>query len=585
MLQNLSIRDFIIVESLDLEFHDGFTTLTGETGAGKSILIDALSLALGARNDGIVTRKGSDKADISVSFAMNDNAKNWLVEHELLANLVTDESTEEDGELTLRRVIYADGRSRGFINGTSVTIGQLKELGESLVDIYSQNAHHSLLKAATQRQILDEFGRATDLANTVSHQYKNWHVLHLKRLDLEKNSAAFADELAELLDKTRELQQLGYTVEDWQDSLSEHNRLSNGASLLSGLEACIALIDEAEPAAISLLTQAQQKLTTLVEFDPQLKNAADVVDSAVISLEEASRELNRYLQKAELDPARLSTLENRIQAVHNTARKYRVRPEELVDLFNSSQLRMNELESFASDGALAKQEQQALNEYQVNAKKLSDVRALVASDLSKKISQQMQRLSLTGGQFKVALQASEKNANGLETVEFLVAGHAGVEPRPLSKVASGGELSRISLALHVTLALNSVNENQNVSKKQNASQKQNAPQNEQLVKNAVPCMIFDEVDVGIGGSVAEVVGQLLKQLGQERQVLVITHLPQVASLAKQHLQVSKSQANGATLSHIQMLDSQNRIEEIARMLGGINITDTTRNHAKEMLKL
>ena len=580
MLQALSIRDFIIVEKLDLEFHSGFTTLTGETGAGKSILIDALSLALGARNDGNVTRKGADKADISVSFAMNNEAKAWLNEHELNSSSIdnreyqntTDQDTSDQAwadqdstELVLRRVIYADGRSRGFINGTAVTIGQLKELGESLVDIYSQNAHHSLLKVATQRQILDEFGQSSALANIVASQYKTWHALHIKRLTLEKNSAAFADELAELRDKTRELQALDFTIDDWQDSQAEHNRLSNIASLLSGLEACIALIDEAEPAAVGLLTQAKQKLITLVEFDAQLKTAADEVDSAIISLEEASRELNRYLQKAELDPARLITLENRIQAVHNTARKYRVRPEDLIDLINNSQLRMDELESFANDGALAKQEQQALNDYQISAKKLSKNRQLAAKDLSVKISKQMQRLSLAGGQFNVNLQASEPNANGLETVEFLVAGHAGVDPRPLNKVASGGELSRISLALHVTLAMGSLNNNQGA------------------LQSSAPCMIFDEVDVGIGGGVAEVVGQLLKQLGIDRQVLVITHLPQVASQAKQHLQVSKSQTNGATLSHIHTLDSQSRIEEIARMLGGIKITETTRSHAKEML--
>ena len=228
MLQALSIRDFIIVEALDLEFSKGFTTLTGETGAGKSILIDALSLAIGARNEGEVTRKGADKADISVTFSINNQAKAWLEENELHSDAL-----EAASELVLRRVIYADGRSRGFINGTAVTISQLKDLGENLVDIYSQNAHHSLLKAATQRQILDEFGHATELASQVSKQYKAWHMLHTKRLEVEKNSAAFADELAELRDKTRELQQLNFALDDWQDLQLEHNRLANGASLLS----------------------------------------------------------------------------------------------------------------------------------------------------------------------------------------------------------------------------------------------------------------------------------------------------------------------------------------------------------------
>lgn len=551
MLQALSIRDFIIVESLDLEFSQGFTTLTGETGAGKSILIDALSLALGARNEGEVTRKGSDKADISASFFIKNNslAKSWLLDNEL-------EVPEENQDaLILRRVIYADGRSRGFINGTTATIAQLKELGECLIDIYSQNAHHSLLKPATQRDILDEFALATDLANQVANQYKTWHKLHIQRVEVEKNSAAYADELAELRDKTRELKQLNFSADEWAELQAEHHRLANGASLLAGLESCIALLDDSEPNVNAMLAQVQNKLIGLVEFDAQLKESADGVDSALIQLEEAARGLNRYLQRAELDPTRLAEVDGRIQAVHNTARKYRIKPEDLPDLLSADLARMTELEGFANDGALAKQEAEALSVYQTFAKQLSAKRQASAKILSLKISTEMQRLSLSGGQFSVALQACESSANGLETVEFLVAGHAGVEPRPLNKVASGGELSRISLALHVTTAS----------------------------QGSVPCMIFDEVDVGIGGGVAEVVGQLLKQLGNDRQVLVITHLPQVAAQAAQHLQVSKTQANGATLSHIQTLSKTERVEEIARMLGGIQITETTRSHAKEML--
>ena len=548
MLQALSIRDFIIVESLDLEFARGFTTLTGETGAGKSILIDALSLALGARNEGEVTRQGADKADISASFLIKNNvlAKNWLAENEL----------EADGELILRRVIYADGRSRGFINGTAVSLAQLKDLGEYLVDIYSQNAHHSLLKANTQRQILDEFAGSAELANQVSSQFKTWHKLLVKRLEIEKNSAAHADELAELRDSTRELAQLGFSADEWAELQAEHNRLSNGAGLLNGLQACITLLDDNETAVNAQLSKVQQKLAGLVEFDALLIEAADNVDSALITLEETSRSLNRYLQNAELDPARLADVENRLQSIHNISRKYRVKPEELPDLLATDLARMADLESFANDGALAKQEAEALGLYQASAKQLSTNREKFANTLSQKISAEMQRLALSGGKFDVALQVCEASSNGLETIEFLVAGHAGIEPRALNKVASGGELSRISLALHVTTA----------------------------AQNTVPCMIFDEVDVGIGGGVAEVIGQLLKQLGSERQVLVITHLPQVAAQAAQHLQVSKTQQNGATLSHIQALNKLERVEEIARMLGGIQITETTRSHAKEMLK-
>lgn len=547
MLQSLSIRDFIIVEALDLEFSSGFTTLTGETGAGKSILIDALSLALGARNEGEVVRKGTEKADISVTFSANSQAQQWLAENEL----------EADDTLILRRVIYADGRSRGFINGTAASIGQLKDLGEYLIDIYSQNAHHSLLKPATQRKILDEFAINIELSQQVAAHYKTWHALHVKRIEVEKNAAAFADELAELRDKTRELKQLGFAIEEWAELQAEHHRLANGASLLAGLEVCIGLLDDNEPNANAMLAQVQHKLIGLVEFDPQLKEAADGVDSALIQIEEAIRSLNRYLQRAELDPARLAEVENLIQATHNTARKFRVKPEELPELLANDLARMAELESFANDGALTKLETEALTAYQASAKQLSSKRHVAAETLSQKISAEMQRLSLSGGKFEVALKACDATSNGLEAVEFLVAGHTGVEPRTLNKVASGGELSRISLALHVTTA----------------------------AQNTVPCMIFDEVDVGIGGGAAEVVGQLLKQLGDERQVLVITHLPQVASQAAQHLQVSKTQANGATLSQIQVLSKQQRVEEIARMLGGIQITETTRNHAKEMLKL
>lgn len=557
MLQALSIRDFIIVEALDLEFSQGFTTLTGETGAGKSILIDALSLALGARNEGEVVRKGCEKADISVTFSLNPFANAWLLENELTP----------DESLVLRRVIYTDGRSRGFINGTAASIGQLKDLGEYLIDIYSQNAHHSLLKSTTQRQILDEFSASVDLAKQVASQYKAWHALHIKRLEVEKNAATFAEELAELRDKTRELKQLDFSAEEWAELQQEHHRLANGASLLAGVEACIGLLDDNEPNTNAMLSQVQSKLSQLLTFDDQLKEAADGVDSALIQIEEAARALNRYLQRTELDSARLNEVENRIQAVHQTARKYRIKPEELPDLLTTDLARMVELESFANDGALAKLEAEALNAYQTTAKQLSAKRQAAAKTLGQKISQEMQRLSLSGGKFDVALNACEASSNGLETVEFLVAGHAGVEPRPLSKVASGGELSRISLALHVTLAMNSLGAGQGTS------------------PGSVPCMIFDEVDVGIGGGVAEVVGQLLQQLGRERQVLVITHLPQVAALAAQHLQVSKTQADGVTLSHIQVLDSKERIEEISRMLGGLNITEITRQHAKEMLRV
>ncbi len=549
MLQALSIRDFVIVDALDLEFAAGYTALTGETGAGKSILIDALSLSLGARNEGDVTRKGCDKAEIATSFDIRHNpvARDWLQAQAL----------EVEETLVLRRVIYADGRSRAFINGVAATVAQLRELGECLIDIYSQNAHHSLLKLASQRAILDAYAQATPLAKAVAGHYKQWAHLHHQWQEYEKNASQFADELAELRDKTRELQQLGFQAEEWQSLQQEHARLSNGASLLSGMEQCLHAMSEGEVNALELLAQTQLKLAELIGMDAQLQPMADALDSAVIQLEEASRQLNRYLQKTDLDPERLAEVEARIQAIHSTARKYRIKPEALPEMLASDVQRMQTLASMGDDGALAKQLNSAWQTYETAAKQLSDSRQQAALRLSAVITQQMQALSLKGGQFAVLLTPAEAAAAGLEQVEFLVAGHAGAEPRPLNKVASGGELSRISLALQVSVA----------------------------ALGSVPCMIFDEVDVGIGGAVAEVVGQLLAELGQQRQVLVITHLPQVAAQAAQHLQISKAEQQGMTLSRIRSLTDEQRVEEIARMLGGLHITETTRNHAREMLGL
>lgn len=550
MLQALSIRDFVIVDTLELEFSAGYTALTGETGAGKSILIDALSLSLGARNEGDVTRKGCEKAEISTTFDIVENqaARDWLLAQEM----------DVDDALVLRRVIYADGRTRAFINGASATVGQLREIGETLIDIYSQNAHHSLLKLATQREILDAYAQVSPLAKQVAKLYRDWSQLQQQQLTYEENASHFADELAELRDSTRELKQLGFSSDEWLALQQEHVRLSNGASLLSGMEASLHMMSEGDEVnALDLLSQAQTKLAELQAIDAGLLPIAETLDSAVVQLEEASRALNRYLQKSELDPERLAEVEARIQAIHGAARKFRIKPDELPELLAQQLQRVTELEGFADDGALAKQVQLAWQAYHDQAGQLSQSRQQAAHKLAKTITEQMQALSLKGGQFAVALTPGEPAAHGLEQVEFLVAGHAGVEPRPLNKVASGGELSRISLALQVTTAS----------------------------LGTVPCMIFDEVDVGIGGGVAEVVGRLLSELGQHRQVLVITHLAQVASQAQQHLQVSKSEQQGATLSRIRPLGADERVEEIARMLGGLQITETTRNHAREMLGL
>lgn len=550
MLQTLSIRDFVIVDKLDLEFERGFTVLTGETGAGKSILIDALSLALGARGEGGITRAGCDKAEIIASFdiAALTSLQAWLADNEI---------PNDEDQLILRRVIHADGRSRAFINGLPAAIQKLRDAGEFLVDIYSQHAHHSLLKASYQRHVLDNYAGLGALSLQVAEHYRSWYALYVRRQEVERNASAYADELAELRDQQRELAAVVINEEEWEQLQQEHVRLAHGASLLSGSEECRDLLGESEFAALRQLSGVQHKLQALCEYDASLQEALDSVDSAIIQLDEADRFLNRYVQRTELDPARLAEVESRIQSLHAIARKHRVRPEELSALLATWQARIVQLEGYAGDGQLALQEAEAKTAYDTLAQQLSAGRQQAAVRLAGNITTEMQRLALAGGAFSVSLQTQEATANGLEAVEFLVAGHAGVTPRPLSKVASGGELSRISLAIRVTTAQ----------------------------QGDIPTMIFDEVDVGIGGGVAEIVGQLLQQLGSQRQALVITHLPQVAAQGAQHLKVSKTQQDGNTLSHIHVLDENARVEEVSRMLGGLEITDTTRRHAREMLGL
>lgn len=549
MLRSLSLKDFVIVDRLDLEFSRGFSVLTGETGAGKSILIDALSLALGERGESGLVRQGCDKAEISAEFSAAElpALKAWLDENEL---------ADEDDTCLMRRIVYADGRSRAFINGMTATMQQLREAGDFLVDIYSQHAHHSLLKTATQRALLDDFGGTSQLASEVAGAFRHWRELHDRRSEMERNAAAYAEELAELRDHVRELVQLNPSLEEWESLQQEHSRLAHSASLLSGGEECRDVLAENEVSVLRQIHAAQHRLQELSEYDPAMQEALESLDAAAIQIEEADRFLKKYLSRAELDPERLNEVESRIQAIHSVARKYRVRPEELPELLEKWQGRMAELDGLGDDGALEREESAAQAHYLKLAKALSQGRQQAAELLSTQVSAEMQRLALSGGRFSVALEAvAEGAAYGLENVEFQVAGHAGVAPRALTKVASGGELSRISLAIRVITAQ----------------------------QGATPTMIFDEVDVGIGGGVAEVVGQLLKSLGATRQVLVITHLPQVAAQGQQHLRVSKSSVHGHTLSRIEALDPVERIEEIARMLGGMEITETTRRHAAEML--
>ncbi len=551
MLLNLSILDFVIVDKMSLDFKPGFSALTGETGAGKSILIDALSLALGQRNEGGVVRLHQDKADISAIFDIQNNNEviEWLKENEL---------ESDNAELILRRVIHADGKSRAFINGKVSTLQQLKELGESLVDIYSQNSHHSLLKLSSQRQILDNFGGHSDLAAEVYHLYQSWHKLHIQKIEYEKNAQIYSDELAELRDKLRELKQFAFTLADWETLQQDHSMMSHGSELIENINFCIEVLEKDDTAISNRLHLVQQKISHSVAIDEKLKESSDLMDSICIQTEELIRSLNRYLQKVDLDPERLKDIEARIQAIHNFGRKHRIKPEEFEATLISWQARMDELESFQSDEGIDAKEKAALEAFNQKADLLTQARKKAAETLGQNITDAMQKLSFSHGRFEVKLTPQEPSLHGLEQIEFLAAPHLGAEARPIHKAASGGELSRLSLAIRVA----------------------------SISKANVPCMIFDEVDVGIGGSVAEIVGKLLKELGShdQRQVLVITHLPQVASLAVHHYKVSKTQENNQTLSHIHLMDEKMRVDEIARMLGGISITDTTREHAKEMLQ-
>jgi DNA repair protein RecN (Recombination protein N) len=547
MLLGLRIRDFIIVDRLELLFQHGFTVLTGETGAGKSILIDALSLVLGEKAEPGMVRSGAEKAEIEAEFdllnlpAVND----WLQQQEL------------DGEevLLLRRTVDVNGRTRAFINGRSATAQQLKEVGEFLIDIHGQHAHQSLLRLDAQRQLLDAYAGQSEVARQVRQAYSAWMALLKARRDYEANAAAYAAEREQLQWQINELQALECTPDSWSEWQAEHARLSHAASLIEGSQQLLALLAEDDSNCLSMLGAAQHKLAELAGYDGALREYVDMLASADILLREAAQGLRRYGQRVDLDPSRLQEIDHKLQAAYSAARKYRVMPESLAELLQQKQQRLLQLGAGGNSGDLLAQEQSAENHYLLLARQLSAARQRAAQELSQKISQEMHALAMSSGRFVVQLNTADPSHNGLEQVEFLVSANQGMEPRPLHKVASGGELSRISLALQVTVS-------------QVAS---------------VPVLVFDEVDVGIGGGVAEVVGKMLRRLGEYYQVLCVTHLPQVASRGNQHWRVSKQAQDGQTRSRIEQLDMPQRVEEIARMLGGLDITETTRKHAAEML--
>ena len=553
MLQTISLRDFVIVDQLELDFTSGFTVLTGETGAGKSILLDALSLVLGERADSSQIREGASRAEISALFRIDPEQikhfNQWLDEQGF--------PLDDGGQsLLLKRIIDSNGRSRAFINGSVATVTQLREAGDQLVDIHGQHAHQLLLKGGAQRELLDRHAGLLPLASEVAQIFKTLSDSR-RRLEQAENAGQDIERERERLEwQLEELSELSPVEGEWSSIQSEHARLANGAKLIGGCQEVIETLSETDNSVESILSKACGNISALAEHDPALQNISEALDSAQIQLDEAIHGLNRYLQKIDLDPARLEVIEERMQALHGAARKYRTEVDELPKLLIDTQERLDALTASQNMEALREKVKAEEAAYQKIAKQLSQKRSKAATELGKLVTEAMQDLSMAGGQLEIALSPlNEGGSNGLEQIEFLVAGHAGSTPRSLAKVASGGELARISLAISVITSKASF----------------------------TPTLIFDEVDAGIGGAVAETVGKLLHQLGQSHQILCVTHLPQVAAQGNHHLKVSKSQSADKTVSQVQALGRSERVEEVARMLGGATITDTTRRHARELL--
>ena len=553
MLHMLSIHDFVIVDALELEFESGFTVFSGETGAGKSILIDALALVLGERGDAGMVREGRPRADISAEFttdqgddsAAESAAETWLKENELA----------DDGRALLRRVIDASGRSKAWINGSPATLAQLRELGDHLVDIHGQHAHQLLLRSGAQRAMLDSHAHLTTRAAEVADTYAEWRSLSAQVMRFETDTRAVELEREQLAWQVEELERLAIKPGEWEAIGDEHRRLAHAASLIEGAQMSVDALSEADGAIAGRLSTIIHKLDPLAAIDPLLRPVLDALEPARIEISEAARMLNDYLARVELDPTRLTEVEARIDAIHSTSRKFRIAPEDMQNELDAKKARLATLEGASDIDAMRAREATASNSFRSAAETLSSCRASAAPQLADAITEAMQSLNMTGGRFEIALLPIEPTAHGLEDIEFRVAAHPGSTPRALAKVASGGELARISLAISVIAS----------------------------VATTVPTLIFDEVDSGIGGAVAEVVGRLLRRLGESRQVLCVTHLPQVAALGNDHFAVRKETEDEFALTRIEKLEGATRVDEVARMLGGLAITTTTRKHARELL--
>ncbi|WP_119152920.1 DNA repair protein RecN [Caldimonas tepidiphila] len=544
MLRRMALRDFVIVRELDVELAGGFSVLTGETGAGKSILIDALQLALGSRGDAGVVREGAPRCDISAVFDAPAALGPWL-----------DEAGFDAGdELLLRRVIDAQGKSRAWINGSPATVAQLRVAAEHLVDIHGQHAWQSLTRADSVRGLLDAYA-GVDM-RPLAQAYAKWREAQQRLDDARSRQSELERERERLQWQIGELDKLAPGADEWPELDAEHRRLSHAQALLEAARDALDGISEADVSADTLTTRAIERLQSVSGFDTSLAGVIEVLLGAQAQLQDAAHTLNAYLGKDDLEPERLQELDDRMSAWMGLARRYRRTPAELPALLQGWKDELRQLDAATDLDALEREAAAARQAFDEAAKRVSRQRAEAAPRLAAAVTQAMQQLGMAGGRFDVALLPLDAPQSfGAEGVEFRVAGHEGSTPRPLAKVASGGELSRISLAIAVTTSR----------------------------LGEAGTLIFDEIDAGVGGAVADTVGRLMKQLGRDRQVMAVTHLPQVAACADQHYVVSKASRDGVTASSLAAVGGEQRVAEVARMLGGERLSGTSFAHAQEML--
>jgi DNA repair protein RecN (Recombination protein N) len=544
-LKRIVLRDFVIINELELDLARGFTVLTGETGAGKSILIDALQLVTGGRADVGAIREGAQRTEVGAEFDVTAAVTAWL----------ESAGFEAGDSLLLRRTVDAQGKSRAWINGSPATATQLRELGEQLLDIHGQHAWQSLTRPEAVRGLLDAYARISPTALTALWQ--RWRQAQSELTQAHDAQESLHRERERLAWQIAEVEKLAPRPDEWDALNTEHGRLSNAQALLDAAQGAMQSLDNDAGGALGALHQACQTLQQQEHLEPSFKALTEILSSSLAQVEDSVHTLRAYLRKTELDPRRQGELDARMALWLSLARRYKRAPAELPGLLASWKQELEKLEAAADLAGLQAAEKSALDAYMAEAKLLSRARTKTAPQLAKAITQAMQGLGMAGGQFEVTLQkTAQPMQSGLEDVSFLVAGHAGSTPRPVSKVASGGELSRMALAIAVTTS--------------------------QL--GTAQTLIFDEVDAGVGGAVAETVGRLMKQLGLDRQVLAVTHLPQVAACADQHVVVTKQLQGHSTVSSVATVQGEQRIAEIARMLGGERLSNTTLAHAREMLQ-